>query len=94
MAEVRVHTHLSAGRWHDLEVFTIKAPNTVAEFEVPAGVQIKLRYGAGPLGYDRQQQTTDGRNVKRLVVGGLMVRARMQARTPQAIQLSYKRITK
>lgn len=94
MTEVRVHTNLTPGRWHDLEVFTARAPKTVAEFQAPAGVQIKVRYGTRRLGYDRQQQVTDGQNVKRIFVGGIVVRARMQAKVQSPIQLSYARITK
>jgi hypothetical protein len=93
MTEVRVHTNLTPGRWHDLEVFTVRAPSTVAEFQAPAGVQIKVRYGTGLFGYDRQQQETDGQNVKRIFVGGIVVRASMQAKVQVPMQISYKRIT-
>ena len=60
-------------------------------FYGPAGVQIKVRYGIGWLGWDSREQTLDGASFKTLSVGsgGSYGRARMQARTAQTTQLTY-----
>ena len=67
-----------AGAWRTLETFF--NASATGFFITPAGAQIKVRLGDGSfLGVDRQRQTLDGFNTKRLVVGGAsIVVARMQ----------------
>lgn len=83
---------LSPGDWRTLETFFGKIPRTVATFRLPSGVKLKLRYGYGWLGWNRQSTTTDGMTEKRLVVDGLVGRARMQAKSERRTQLTWIRI--
>lgn len=84
---------LIPGRWHDLEVVYGKAPEIILSFRVPAGVQLKVRYGYGRFGRNRQQQTTDGESVRRLKVSGWVGRVRMQAKVTRTTELVWKRTT-
>ena len=85
---VRTKT-VTKGDWRTLETFF----NTTATgvFRTPAGASIKLRFGVGFLGFDRQKQTLDGVNDKRLeVTSGLSkLRARMQMRVSQDAVVTY-----
>jgi hypothetical protein len=85
--------HLSARDWRTLESFAGKIPKTVAVFRLPAGVKIKVRYGFGWLGWDRQSTTTDGRSDKRVVIEGVVGWARMQAKSERDAQLTWIRMT-
>ncbi len=59
-------------------------------FRDPAGAEIKVRYGLGIFGFDAQKQKLDGRNEKRLSVGGGSVAyARMQIRVPFDTTVAY-----
>jgi hypothetical protein len=77
-----------AGDWRTLESF-FNASGT-GFFLHPAGAQIKVRYGVGFLGFDRQKQTLDGFNEKQLSVGaGSIAQARMQIRVSQDTWVNY-----
>jgi hypothetical protein len=80
---------VKAGAWRTLEWFFGSSGHT--RFFGPAGVQIKVRYGVGWFGWDRQKQTLDEVSAKTLSVGsgGSFARARMQAKSAQTIQLTY-----
>ena len=52
---------LAPGGWRTLESFYGKVGSTIAVFRVPAGVRLKVRYGWGWFGYNRQGKTTDAR---------------------------------
>jgi hypothetical protein len=82
---------ISPGSWRTLETFTGKVSSTIAIFRRPAGVELKVRYGVGWAGFDRQRQTTDGETEKRLSVSGWVVRARMQARVTRLTTLEWTR---
>ena len=85
---------LQPGHWYNLEIFYGKVPKTVASFQSPAGVQLKVRYGWGRWGsWNSQQQTTDGKTVKQLRVSGFVGRARMEAKVTRTAVLSWKRVT-
>ncbi|MEO7261304.1 MAG: hypothetical protein ABI047_08640 [Jatrophihabitantaceae bacterium] len=84
---------LAPGSWRTLESFYGSVGSTIAVFRVPAGVRLKVRYGWGWFGYNRQGKTTDGENDKRLQVSGFVGRARMQARVSIRTTLSWTRIT-
>ncbi len=81
---------LAAGTWKTLETFWGSVGGTTAFFLLPTGVRIKVRYGLGWFGWDRQTQTLDGVNEKRLSVSGFVGRARMQARSATSTTLSYE----
>ncbi len=81
---------LKAGDWRTLETF-FGAGDAQGVFRRPAGARIKVRYGVGWFGFDRQRQTLDGTNAKTLDVGsnGAKARARMQMRVNQDAEVSY-----
>lgn len=85
---------LKPGDWRTLESFAGNVGSTTTTFRQPGGVKIKVRYGFGWFGFDRQSQTTDGQHDKSLSVGGWVVRARMQARVSKETALAWIRITK
>jgi hypothetical protein len=77
------------GGWRTLETFF--NASGIGVFEDPAGAQIKVRYGVGIFGFDRQKQTLDGETDKRLDVGkgGSFARARMQVKVNNDTELTY-----
>lgn len=80
--------YVQAGDWRTLEWFW-NASGT-AYFLHPAGARIKVRYGVGWFGFDRQKQTLDGINTKTLSVGGgSIARARMQMKVTQSVHVNY-----
>jgi hypothetical protein len=80
--------YVEKGEWRTLEQYW-NATGT-AFFKAPAGAQIKLRYGYGWFGKDRQKQTLDGVDVKRLCVGLWSVSyARMQIKVPVSTDVTY-----
>ena len=61
-----------------------------AFFQAPAGAEIKIRYSGWWFGVDRQRQTLDGNNIKRLVVSPWSIfTARIQMRVKQSTNVSY-----
>ena len=80
--------HVKKGDWRTLESFW-NAKGT-AFFRAPAGAQIKVRYGVGWFGKDRQKQTLNGTEYKRLSVGSWSVtRARMQIKVKESTNVTY-----
>ena len=66
MASVVRENWVAAGGWRT--VATLWNTTAVGVFRSPAGARIKVRYGWGWLGKDRQVQTLDGLTDKRLSV--------------------------
>jgi hypothetical protein len=59
-------------------------------FEAPSGAQIKARCGGGWFGFDRQKQTLNGQDYKKLEVGsGSLGYARMQIKVSQTTDVTY-----
>ena len=83
-----VTRHVKAGGWRTLESYW-NATGT-AFFRAPAGAQIKVRYGYGWLGKDRQKQKLDGAKYKRLCIGKWSVTyARIQIKVPTSTDVTY-----
>ena len=79
---------VSAGDWRTLETFW--NVTTTAFFQAPPGAEIKIRYSGWWFGVDRQRQTLDGENIKRLVVSPWSVfTARIQIRVKQNTNVLY-----
>jgi hypothetical protein len=80
--------HIRSGTWRTVESFW-NAKGT-AFFRAPAGTRIKVRYGVGFLGFNRQEQTLNGSDFKKLEVGsGSVAIARMQVRVSQSADVTY-----
>jgi hypothetical protein len=82
--------HCKGGKWETLESFAGSVPSTTAIFVAPAGAEIKVRYGVGFLGWDRQKQKLDGVSSKSLNVSGIVGRARMQIRVQSDTTVNYE----
>lgn len=54
---------ITSGGWRTVETFWNAAGT--AFFKAPAGAQIKVRYGVGWFGFDRQKQTLNGNDYKK-----------------------------
>jgi hypothetical protein len=80
---------ITSGSWQTIEWFF--NATGFAFFKAPAGSTIKVRYGLGAFGKDRQKQTLNGREYKRLVVTAAfsLARARMQVKVPQTTDVTY-----
>lgn len=80
---------VTEGGWRTLETFFNASASGI--FEDPAGAKIKVRYGVGFFGFDRQKQTLNGQDDKRLDVGkgGSFARARMQIDVDEDTELTY-----
>jgi hypothetical protein len=79
---------VTSGDWRTLESFW-NAQGT-AFFRAPAGARIKVRYGVGFFGFNRQEQTLNGADYKKLGVGrGSVGYARMQIRVSQSTEVTY-----
>jgi hypothetical protein len=79
---------IASGGWRTVESFW-NARGT-AFFKAPSGAQIKIRYGVGWFGFDRQKHTLNGRDFKKLEVGlGSLGYARMQVRVSQTTDVTY-----
>ncbi len=79
---------ITSGGWRTVEWFW-NARGT-AFFRAPAGAQIKIRYGVGWFGFDRQKQTLNGRDYKKLEVGSASVAyARMQVKVSATTDVIY-----
>ena len=79
------------GAWRTLETHWSSAEARFY-FRQPAGARIKLRYGFGWLGADRQAQTLDGRSEKVLNVGGVwgLSRSRVQIKLERDAVVHYE----
>jgi hypothetical protein len=79
---------IEAGDWRTVESF-FNAKGT-GFFKLPTGASIKVRYGVGFLGFDRQKQTLTGTDYKKLSVGlGSISRARMQIKVARTTEVTY-----
>ena len=79
---------IEAGDWRTVEIFW-NAEGT-AFFKLPAGASIKVRYGVGFLGINRQRQTLNGSDYKTLSVGIASIsRDRMQVKVSQTTDVTY-----
>lgn len=79
---------IEAGDWRTVESYW--NANGTAFFKLPAGALIKVRYGVGFLGVDRQKQTLNGLDYKKLSVGIASIsRARMQIKVSQTTDVTY-----
>ena len=80
--------HITSGDWRTVESFW-NAKGT-AFFRAPVGAKIKVRYGVGWFGFNRQEQTLNGSDFKKLEVGsGSIARARMQIKVSQTVDVTY-----
>lgn len=78
---------VSSGDWRTLEWFV--GGGGTAFLQLPVGAQIKVRYGVGWVGYDRQVQRLDG-TIRKLQVGlWSATRARMQIKVPITVDVAY-----
>ena len=80
---------ITSGGWRTVETFWNAAGT--AFFKAPAGAQIKVRYGGGGwFGFDRQKQTLNGNDYKKLTVGlASLGYARMQVQVSQTTDVTY-----
>ncbi len=80
---------INKGSWETVEWF-LNASGT-GFFKAPAGASIKVRYGVGALGKDRQKQVLNGSDLKTLKVGPpfSLSRARMQIKVSQTTDVTY-----
>lgn len=89
MATVSRTKSVRKDAWRTLESFF--SASAVGVFKDPVGARIKLRFGIGFLGFDRQMRTLDGQTVKRLEIGSAssLARARMQVRVDKDVDVTY-----
>ncbi|GEM_PF-763413 len=87
MANIR-EKFVKKGKWRTLEWFF--NANGVAFFKAPKDASIKVRYGVGWLGKDRQKKKLDGGTYKKLNVGKWsLTRARMQIKVKEDSRVTY-----
>jgi hypothetical protein len=89
MAAVTKTVIVTKGDWRTLETFV--NASGVGVFNRPAGARIKIHYGVGFLGFDRQKQTLDGVNDKQLTVGKTtsIIGGRMQIKVDEDTAVTY-----
>lgn len=79
---------LRGGTTHTVETF-FNATAT-AFFREPAGAKINVKYGRGWFSVNRQSQTLNGVDYKKLSVGrGSLVGARMRVKLPETGEVTY-----
>jgi hypothetical protein len=93
MATTTHEALLKPGKWQTLETVSGSVPSITHVFVRPGGVRLKVRYGVGWFGFDRQKQTTDGVSDKLLRVSGFVGRARFQARVDAETHVIWTRHT-
>jgi hypothetical protein len=80
--------HIASGDWRTVESFWNASGS--AFFRAPGGGKVKLRYGLGWFGVDRQKQTLNGTDFKKLEVGlGSLGYARMQVQVSRTTDVTY-----
>ena len=81
--------YVKKGKWRTLEKFWNAKGS--AFFRAPEGAKIKVRYGGGWwFGKNRQKQTLNGSDYKRLSVGGWsFVYAKMQMKVSRSTNVTY-----
>jgi hypothetical protein len=78
---------VNSGDWRTLEWFF--GGGGTAFLQLPVGAHIKVRYGVGWFGKDRQVQRLDGQ-IRKLQVGlWSATRARMQIKVPTTVDVAY-----
>ncbi len=83
-----VTKRIEAGGWRTVESFW-NASGT-AFFKSPADAKIRVRYGGGWFSLNRQKQTLNGSDYKKLSVGsGSIAYARMQIKVPYTTNVTY-----
>jgi hypothetical protein len=79
---------IPSGAWRTVETFW--NANGTAFFRAPAGARIKVRYGIGFFGFDRQVQTLNGSDYRTLRIGRASVAyARMQVSVSRTVDVTY-----
>lgn len=79
---------LRGGTTHTVETYW--NVSATAFFRGPAGAKINVKYGKGWASVNRQSQTLNGRDVKKLKVGaGSLVVARMRVKLPADGEIAY-----
>lgn len=87
MASIR-EKFVKKGKWETLEWFF--NANGVAFFKAPKDASVKVRYGVGWLGKDRQKQKLDGGTYKKISVGKWsLTRARMQIKVKEDSTVTF-----
>lgn len=82
------YKYVSSGKWRTLESFWNATGSGF--FKAPSGAQIKVRYGVGWFGKDRQKQTLNGYSYKKLDIGAWSVTyARMQMKVSSSTYVTY-----
>jgi hypothetical protein len=91
MATINRIRDVKAGDWRTLETFWGPGGSAQGVFVNPSGARIKVRYGYGWFGFNRQSQTLDGIRARTLDIGtiGSAGRARMQMRVNQDVEVNY-----
>ena len=80
---------IKKGKWRTVESFW-NAKGT-AFFRAPEGAKIKVRYGVGWFGFNRQKKTLNNSSYKKLSVGfGSVARARMQVKVSDTVDVTYE----
>ena len=83
--------HVTSGDWRTLEWFWNSSGT--AFFQQPSSAKIRVRYGGGSWwnGFSRQEQTLNGKDIKKLSVSGVgsLIAARMQIKVPSTTDVSY-----
>ena len=79
---------IASGGWRTVESFW--NARATAFLTVPSGAQIMDRYGVSWFSFDRQKQTLNGTDLKKLEVGlGSLGYARMQVHVSQTTDVTY-----
>ncbi|MER5463737.1 hypothetical protein ABT010_24225 [Streptomyces sp. NPDC002668] len=88
-----METYVRAGDWRTVYWLWGSGVTTHGEFKRPEGAQIKVRYGLGWFGVDRQKQTLDG-TTKVLTTQGsaTYTRVRFQIKVKQDTRVRWVHI--
>jgi len=78
---------LKAGAWRTVEA--LRGTSATAFFRAPAGAQIRVHYGLGPFGAERQVQTLDGEHYAKVEVGRGVVPAKIQVMVARDATFTY-----
>ena len=78
---------LKAGAWRTVEA--LRGTSATAFFRAPIDAQVRVYYGLGPLGAERQVQTLDGEHYAKVEVGTSLVPAKIQILVPRDATFTY-----
>ena len=89
-----VENNVKAGGWRTVFRMWGSGVKRRGVFTRPAGMQIKVRYGFGWLGKDRQKQTLNGVDPKTLSVGGTTtyLRVRFQVKVQSDTLITWEHL--